>query len=521
MQILTKKSIVRKTLQVGSSTLLSRVFGLVRETLIARYLGVGAIADAFFTAYKIPNSLRKIFAEGALSAAFIPRIVGLVKKGERQQANSLMSLSFLVFEGILLLLCLLIFFNTEFVVWLTAPGFSAEQISYTIPFLKILIFFILFLSCSALLTAALQAVHHFFIPAFAPVILNVVFITALVLGISYNLPVTYFCYAILFGGFLQLLLHIYMYFKLGFNFGKIDSLAWQNFKGLLTKFFPVLFSMSVMEINLFLDMLLASYLPTGSVSLIHYGSRFMGIPLGVFATAFSTILLPHFSRISMYAPKRLSFYLLESTKLIFWVTVPASILMSFFADKIFITLFMSEKFTMDKVIEAKYILIVFLSGLFFFSLNKILLNIYYSLHDTLVPTVVSIIATIINLILNLILMQWFYAAGLAMATVISGAIQTYFFMIILLKKYNFTIYPRYLLNFLYCYIIQLFVTLGLFFVMYFGLNKFIQSLSAPLSNFLLMKLGFWLWVGPLCGLVFLALYKFRKFFGVKLYFLEK
>jgi len=517
---LTKKSIIKKTVTVGSSTLLSRVFGLIRETLMARYLGVGAMSDAFFTAYKIPNSLRKIFAEGALSAAFIPAIVGLVKKDKRQEANSLMTLAFLVFEGVLLLLCLIIFFNTDFIVHVTTPGFSQEQINHTIPFLRILIFFILFLSSSALLTGALQSVHHFFVPAFGPVLLNVVFISALLLSLWYGLPVKFLCYAILLGGLLQFILHIFTYFKLGFSFGKIDAQAVRNFKQLLKKFFPVLFSMSIMEISLFLDISLASYLPEGSVSLINYGSRFMGIPLGVFATAFSTILLPHFSRISTYAPKRLSFYLFESTKIIFWVTIPATILMSFFADKIFVTLFLSKNFSMAKVIEAQYILIAFLTGLFFFSLNKILLNIYYSLHNTVTPTIISVIATTSNFILNIILMKFWGATGIALATAISGAIQTFLFVYLLHRKYAFQLYPAHFLNFLYKFLIQLIITLIGFFVLYNYLTYSIAKLPEGLANFLLNKIGFWLWVGPLCIIFFLVLYKLKKFFGVRLYFLD-
>jgi len=517
---LDKRSIIKKTMQVGGSTLVSRVLGLIREAMLARFLGAGALSDAFFTAYKIPNSLRKIFAEGALSAAFIPKIVGLVKKGDKKDANNLMSLAFLAFEGTLVFLCTWIFFYAEFILHITTPGFSHEQISATVPLLKILVSFIIFISSSALLTAALQSVHHFFVPAFAPILLNIVFIAAIALGLAYNLSVEFLCYAILLGGLIQFIAHLIKYLQLGFSFGEIDETAWKNFKDLLKKFFPVLFSMSVMEINLFMDMSFASYLPAGSVSLIHYASRFMGIPLGVFAVAFSTILLPHFSRISTYAPKRLSFYLFESTKFIFWVTIPASILIGFFSENIFSTIFMSKKFGMEQVIEAKYILIAFLAGLFFFSLNKILLNIYYSLRDTVTPTIISVIATALNFALNYFLMQWFNATGLAIATTISAAVQTILFAVILAKKYNFKFYSKHFIDFLYKFLIQFSLILSLFFAAYYGLYNLISKLPEPIADLFLLKLGFWLWTGPLCVLVFIALYLTKKLFNVRLYFLD-
>jgi len=519
--ILNKQSIKQKTIQVGGATLISRFLGFIRESLLARYLPFGLVSDSFLTAFKIPNSLRKIFAEGALSAAFIPTIVSIVKNDNKQQANSLMSLAFLIFEGFLLIFCIVVFFFSDFVISFTTPGFSQEKIALTSPLLKILIFFILFLSSSALLTGSLQAVSHFFVPAFAPVLLNLVFISALIFGIIYNLPIKVLCYAILIGGFLQFALHIGMYFRLGFRFGKIDKQAWINFKKVMVIFLPIFFSMSIMEINFFIDENLASYLPDGSISLIHYAWRFMGIPLGVFAAALSTVLLPHFAQIRKYAPKRLSYYLFESTKLIIWVIVPATILMSYFADKIFMTLFMSKNFPIARVAEAQSIFIIFLSGLLFFSLNKILLNIYYSMSDSKIPMIISIFATAMNYILIKLLMPYFSTRGVAIATTLSlGLIQTSLFFLFLFKKYNFTIYPKQFAKFIYKYLVQLSFSIILFFISYFALYNLISRLPQNLSTFFIDKIGFWLWVSPLCSLLFLFLYLTKKAFGVKLYFLD-
>lgn len=517
---LHKKSILKKTFEIGSSTLLSRFFGVIREFLWVRYLGAGAISDAFFTAFKIPNSLRKIFAEGALSAALIPTFVGVVRK-DKHQASSLISLSFLVFEGFLVLICALMMYHAEAVLHVIVPGFSPEHIAYTVPFLQILMPFILFVSSSAILAGALQSVGHFFVPAFAPVLLNVIYIGATAICLFFSWPVEYFCFFIVLGGVIQFALHVYMYLKLHFSFAAINRQTWADFKGVLIKFFPCLLSMSVMEVGLFIDTSFASYLPAGSMSLINYAYRFMGIPLGVFAVSFSTILLPHFSRVGSYAPRRMGYYLLETTKFVYWVTVPAMLLMMFFAEKFFHTLFLSDKFTLAQVYEARDILIAFLIALFFFSLNKILLNIYYGLHVTSIPTIISIFATVLNVVLDYVLLDKYQAVGLAAATALSlGIVQTVLLALFLFWKFKFKIYFKDFFNFLVRYTAQMAIVFSAAYFLYRLIERYIELLPQGLAQFLLYGLGFWFWVGPLCGMIMLALFYLRKAFRIELHFLD-
>lgn len=524
-QLLDKKTILKKTAQVGGTTLLSRAFGLAREILKAHYLGTSAMADAFFVAFLIPNSLRKIFAEGALTAAFVPTIVSTVNKQDDQhvEANALMTLSFLVFEGILTLLCLVMFFNATAVVSFVAGGFAPEKIAYTAKLFQILCTFILFVSSSALLAGALQSVNHFLIPALGPVLLNVIFIGAVLINIWLDLPVTYLCYAILLGGVLNFVMHLVAYFKMGFGFHSITQGAKDRFRSVLTKFFPVMFSMSIMEINLFIDTTFSSYLPDGSVSIINYANRFMGIPLGVFAVAFSTILLPHFARVNLYAPKRLSFYLFEASKLVMWVTIPVAIFMAAFSEQIFTTLFLSSKFPMEKILEAKVVLNAFLIGLFCFSLNKILLNVYYVLHDTMTPMVVSMAATFANLILNRMLVFWLKAPGIAVATSISGILQTVIFIYLLHTRYEFNFYAKYMKDFVFRFIAQITVISVLFAAAYVLVKNIIWysfAKSQMIQTFLLVKWGLWLWVGPLFLLFAYLLLITRSYFGLRMHFLD-
>ncbi len=552
-QTTVKKNLISKTVQVGASTLLSRLFGLMRELLTSKYLGVSEMADAFLTAFKIPNSLRKIFAEGALSAACVPTFVKIIKNESQKEASSLMSLTFLFFEGLLLLFCGLIFWQADAVIRLIAPGWycaqGAEMISsnlpllghvlewfapawyclapsvgqayYAIIYLRILISLIVCFSSSALLAGALQAANHFFVPSFTPVLFNIAFISGLLVCLKFGLTIEWLCAAVLFGGFLQFLLHFIVYFKLNFTFGKINNKTIEHFKQIMKKFLPCMVSMSILELNLFMSTSLATYLPKGSIALIYYANRFMGIPLAVLIGAFSTILLPYFSRISIYAPKRLSIYLLEAAKVVFWITVPCTIIMSFLAEKFFHTIFLSEKFSLLHVEQASQLLIIFLSGLFFFSLYKILLNIYYALHDTITPCYISLGILMINYCLCKTFTPMFGVNGLALAFVITNIIHVAFFALFLYKNFNFKFYFSAFAKFITYSLMQ-----TAFIVLFFGCLYFCgQMLITVLANqffkqFLLYKIGFWFWVGPLCLTTCYLLIKTRRLFNVRLYFLD-
>jgi putative peptidoglycan lipid II flippase len=518
-----KKLILKHTAQMAGTTMISRLLGIVRELLMVEFLGASALSDAFLTAFKIPNSLRKVFAEGALSAALVPTLVKTVRHDGKQGINRMMTLSFLTFEGLVLLLCGLVVWKAEVVVRAIAPGFSETQILNTAPLLQILMPFILFISSSALLAGAMQAVGNFVMAAASSIILNTVFVLALLACLKFGWPVTAFCWLIIAGGLLQFICHVSMYFKLHFNFASVTWKDIQAFWPVLGKFLLCLPSVSVVEISIFIDTSFASFLPAGSISLIHYANRFVGIPLGVFAVAFSTILLPYFSRIGSYAPRRLSFFVLESAKLIFWVTIPATLLMIFFAQDIFKTIFLSSKFSMVQVVSASHILMMCVLGLFFLSLNKILLNVYYSLHNTLIPALISMVATSINIALNFLVLRSWGAVGLALATNVSLVVQTLLFLIVLNRYFHFPLYIRDWMRFVKRFLLQLAVMTALFLFLFYGAYTVISSFNLPpsVSRTLLHGIGFWIWVSPIVALCSMVFFITRRYFGVRLYFLDE
>ena len=519
---LSKKIIVQKTLQVASATLLSRVFGIIREFLMVSYLGAGATSDAFIAAFRVPNALRKIFAEGALSATFIPSLIKTTRTQGQTAADRLMTLGILIFEGTLLMVCIGAMLKAEAIIRFVAPGFLPEQIQDAVPFLRLLMPFIIFISSSALLAGALQSVGKFLVPAYAPVMLNIVLIGGLLLCIAGKLPIFYLCLTILVGGCITLLLHLIAYLRSNFALrGSINHATLTTFWSILVRFIPCSISMSITEISGFIDCRFGSYLAVGTLSLVNYANRFLGIPVGVFGVAFSTILLPHFARVSTYAPRRMSFYLLEASKLIFWVMLPAACMMAFFADKFFLTIFVpTGKFTLEQASEAGAILSAYLIGLSSIALNKIILNIYYSLHSVWIPFWISVMVTFINIGANIMLIGPFGAMGLALATSLSVIVQSILLMILLRYYFGLRLYIQVFMQFFMRYCMQLVCVLAPLFVIYQWLYRTIATYHGTIPLFFLERIGFWLWVGPLCCSGLLILFATRRLFGINLYFID-
>lgn len=516
---LTKKSILKKAAQFGSVTFLSRIFGIIREMLFARVLGVGAISDAFLMALKIPSFLRRIFAEGSLSAAFVPVFVKKIRNKEFKLANSLFSSTFIFFEGVVFILVVLVVLFPRYIFYFAAPGFTAEQLKYAIPFLRILFPMLFFYTASALFAGALNSVNHVLIPAFGPVIMNIVLILFLLGAKFLGFSLTTVCYGILLSGLIVFFMHLITFFYYNFKFERPIKEANKSLKLVLAKFLPSLLGVSIIEINLFVDTAIASYLKAGSVSMMHYAGRFVNLPIGVFAVGFATIILPHFSRYASYAPKRLKFQIFESTKLITWLTLPAMIFLMFISEEIFTILMFGKVTTLENALIAKSLLIVYLTALLFYCLNKVLVNVFYAMNNTVTPTIALVISSIINVIASIYGMIYFGALGIAAATAFSGLILTVLYFLFLHKKYDFKFYYARYFNFLLHYIFQLIFAstffLSLYWLSFYGL-AFTQYYEFFRNSF-----GYWLIVMPLVAITGLFIYLTRKLFGIKLYFLSK
>jgi putative peptidoglycan lipid II flippase len=515
---LSKKSILKKTALVSSLTLVSRILGVIREFLVVRFLGIGAVSDAFIAAFRLPNFFRLIFAEGAMSASFVPAMVKTVREGDRDEANGLMTLSFLFFESIVLLLYLFVLIKTDWVLYVFAPGFSADQIAYAIPFLRILFSFLFFISSSALLAGALNSVNHFFVPAFGTPLWNLFYIATLVLCLSYKLSVTTLCYGIITGALALFIMHLIAFFYYGFRFGSVNIGARAVFKSVLSKFLPCLFGVSIVELNLVVSGSIASYLSKGSVTLLNYGGRFMNIPLGIFAVALSNVMLSHFSRLVLYAPRRLNFYVLEVAKLVTWVIVPAMLFIMFTSHDLF-SFLLGNKATPEQIVQGGTVLIFYCSGLVFLCMNKLLLSMFYALKDTTATTIAVALCAVINMAGDLISLKFFGTNGIAVSNSIAALALTIVLLVFLYKRHEIIFYLGTYVQFLLRYALQLALGCVLFFMGLMG----IATLCAYWGWNFLMEPGLWclLIEGFLAGLVMLLLFKTRHWFALELYFLKK
>jgi len=481
-------------------------------------LSVGAISDAFVAAFKFPNFFRHIFAEGALGASFVPAIVKTVREGNREEANGLMTISFLFFEGIVLLMYVFVLLKPDWVLLILAPGFSPEQVAYARPFLRILFSFLFFISSSALLAGALNSVNHFFIPAFGTPLWNIVYIITLLLCLAYALPPTYLCVGVIVGALCLFLAHLITFFKYHFTFGQITPGARAAFRQVLTKFLPCLFGVSVVEINLFVSGSIASFLPKGEMTLLYYSSRFMNIPLGMFAVALSSVMLSHFSRLVLYAPRRLNFYLLEVAKFVTWIILPAMLYLMFVSDELFAML-LGNKATPALAQQGSLLLLLYCTGLLFLCLNKILLSMFYALKDTWSTTIAAAICASINIGCDLVSLKYFGSYGIALSNTISALVMTCIALTFLDKRHRIAFYFGRYFGFLSRYLLQLTAGVLLFLA---GLRG-TQALFAlwGKGHWIAHGLGFWATTGFLAGSLMIVLFLTRRACGLETYFLKK
>jgi putative peptidoglycan lipid II flippase len=517
-----RNSIFKNTLQMGFSTMLSKFFGFFREILLVRFLGVGAVADAYNIAFNLPNTLRRIFAEGAMHAALTPTVVSIFRKEGKTKVNELITFTLIITQIVLLFICFLMNFYADKIVWLSAPGFTVSKQMCAISLTKIFIFLVIFVSSSSILASALMALQKFFIPSNGSIFTNLLLISQILICLKFGLSVIEFAYFVVFDFFVLFIIHLIAYFYNGLSFSwpKSTTGTRNNFLKVLRKFVPSMLATGSAEISFMIDRAMASFLPTGSISLFSWTSTIFRIPLGIFASAFATILLPSMSHVAIYAPRRLSFYLHEALKVVAWVAIPLSILMAALSYKLFYTIYLSDNFTVEIVLKASQLLVVFSSVLFFFSINKILINLFYALHDTTKPAVISLLGAFLNTILNFFLMQVFGVFGIALSTSISAIFQTIVLLFALNRWYGVAIYFKKLWSFLIKMLVQMTFFGLLLFIGYFLLHKLILLLPVKFMIFFLAKMGFWFWFGPICFITGLLMYMTRKKFGLRFYFLD-
>jgi len=417
-------SLLRSTGIVGVMTLLSRVFGLIRDVVVANFFGASAGADAFFVAFKIPNFFRRLFAEGAFSQAFVPvlseyRTTKSVSE-VRRLANAVAGL----LGGILFVVTLIAVLGAQWLTALFAPGFLDEPDKYALAteMLRITFPYLLLISLTAFAGSVLNSYGFFAIPAFTPVLLNLVLIaSAIWLAPFFSEPIIGLAWGVLIAGALQLFFQLPFLLKMGLlPRPKIDY----RHEGVVRIFrlmLPALFGVSVSQINLLLDTILASFLQTGSISWLYYSDRLAELPLGIFGIAIATVILPSLS--SKHADKSSESFSATidwALKIVVLLGAPAAVALIVLAEPLVTSLFYYGELTQKDVLMSSLSLQAYALGLLAFMLIKVLAPGYFSRQDMKTPVKIGIFAMTANMVLNLILIWPLQHTGLALATALSS-----------------------------------------------------------------------------------------------------
>jgi putative peptidoglycan lipid II flippase len=442
MQILGKSQVketalstklLRSTFTVGGMTLLSRVFGLLRDITLATVFGASGGTDAFLVAFKIPNFMRRLFGEGAFSLAFVPVLSEYREKHDKAALQDLINHVAGALGGFLLTLSILGMIFAPAVVYLFAPGFSKnpEQMRLTADLLRITFPYIFFISLVALSGGILNSFHKFAIPAFTPVLLNVCLIgSVFFLAPYFDEPLMALAWGVALAGAVQLLIQFPSLIKLGLMPIPKIKRGHEGVKKILRLMIPAIFGSSVAQINLLLDTIIASFLITGSVTWLYYSDRLLEFPLGVLGIAIATVILPTLSQQhSRASSEEFNQTLNWALRLVALITIPACIGLFILAAPILTSLFEYGEFSATDTYFSSLSLMAYMLGLPALIAIKILAPGFYARQDTKTPVRIGIIAMVCNMVMNIAIVvpmvMLDYEAphvGLALATSLSAYI---------------------------------------------------------------------------------------------------
>ena len=433
--------LLRSSGVVGFFTMLSRFLGLARDVVFARVIGAEALADVFFVAFKIPNFFRRLFAEGAFAQAFVPILGEYREKGSAAAVRQLVSRVAGNLGLCLILLTLFIVVASPLMAAIFAPSWymdNPSKFAATSEMLRITFPYLLFISMTGLAGAVLNSYDRFAVPAFTPLLLNLCLILAALFAAPlFDQPAYALAWGVLLAGIVQFLFQLP--FLKTIHMLPMPSVDWQDsgVKKVLALMAPAIFGVSVSQINLLLDTVLATFLPTGSVSWLYYSDRLSELPLGVFGIAIATVILPNLSRHHVAQSTQAFSQTLDwALKMILLIAVPAAVALILLAEPILVTLFYyGEVMTVRDMAMASLSLKAYAAGLIAFMLIKVLAPGFFARQDMRTPVRIGVIAMVMNMLFNLLLVIPLHSywqvghLGLAAATSLSAflnAILLYF-----------------------------------------------------------------------------------------------
>lgn len=419
-----KRNIARAAGILGSATMLSRIMGMVRDMVVSRLFGAGLATDAFFAAFQIPNMLRRFFAEGALTSAFVPTFSTTLARQGDSKARELANTCFTLLTIVMAIITLIGILFSPAIVSLMFPGFKAEpgKLELTVLLNRLMFPYIFFISLVALCMGILNTLRHFFTPAISTVFLNIsMILAALCLRGFFDVPITALAVGVLIGGCLQLLMQLPVLWSKGFTLTPDFNFNTPEIRTIALLMLPSVFGVGVYYLNIAVSAILASLLPQGSVSYLYYAQRLFEFPQGIFTVSVAQAVLPSMSRQVADGDiagmkETLSF----GMRLMLFITIPAMAGLIVCSTPIFSLIFMGGAFNYDTVVNSAIALLYYSVGLSFVALTRVLAPVFYALKDTKTPVYTALVAFIINFCLSLALMGPLKHGGLALATTLSA-----------------------------------------------------------------------------------------------------
>lgn len=434
-------NLLKTLVTISGMTMLSRITGLIRELLIARAFGASGFTDGFFVAFRIPNLLRRLFAEGAFSQAFVPILAEYANQKGKDHAKELIDKVATALMWTLVLICIIGVAAAPGVVYLIATGFdnNSDIFELSVLMTRIMFPYILFMSLVALAGGILNTWREFRIPAFTPVLLNISFIIAsLFVAPHLEQPVLALAFAVFVGGILQLAIQIPALVKIGMfpriSFYMTTVFRNEGVRRVIKQMIPAIFAVSVAQISLIINTNIASRLEHGSVSWISYADRLMEFPNALLGVALGTILLPSLSKAHANKDEKEYSSLLDwGLRLTFLLALPASVMLMTLPEPFTATLFHYGKFSAIDVAMTSKALVAYGVGLIGLIIVRILAPGFYARQDIRTPVKIAVVVLILTQLMNLIFVPVYAHAGLALSIGI-GACGNASILYILLRK---------------------------------------------------------------------------------------
>ncbi len=507
-------NLLSSTSVFGFYTLISRVLGYLRDILIAIFLGTSIYADAFFVAFRLPNTFRRLFAEGTFNAAFIPSYAEAKLKGEGSGKNFVDD----VFSGLLFILIILIIIVeifTPFLVFLIAPGFyeDSEKFNIATEFTRITFPFLLFVSLSSLLSGILNTNNKFAAAAAAPIILNIVLIFILLMSFFYdqNLAKS-LSIGVTLAGILQFIILVFFTKKFYFPSIKFVFSFSKRIKFFLKKLLPSIFSSGITQINILIGTIIASF-QSGAVSYLYYADRVYQINLAIAGIAVGTVALPTLSRsIKLKNQKSVDLIQNRSLELSLLLSFPATFGLLVASEQIVTSLFGYGSFGNDDVINTSSALKFFAIGVPAFALIKVLSNFYFARDNTKFPFYVSLISMVLNVVISVSLFRKFGFIIIPIATSISAWIGAIGYLILLTRNRYLNFGYKHLMNFFKILIATFLMTIFLYYGLDYFEDKFEYTYKFKLI-YLLIMIGsaaiIYLFITKLMGILSFESYKLK------------